>query len=245
MGCCASRKPNNGHTMLDAVVRINGVSDNTVNGMTGTVIRWIDNSETTRDDGGRWLVSLMGSNRTVAIKESSLEVIGRVVPAVATATAATATATPPHATAFATATATPIPPPAAAAAATASTSIPSSHLQVNDRVELIKLDDQRLNGSIGVAIKWIGNNHTTANDGGRWKVRLQNGREVAIRPDNLRLVGERSSPSRPMISSVPAEPDRTDYSPSKGGADSALGGAFSTKGRSNGDEGPPVATAVS
>ena len=227
MGPCCCKQDNSlgVHTRIDDIVRIRNISDTSLIGKTGVVIRWLHNSETTQNDGGRWLIALTESDRRIALKPPSLEVIGRVVQAEAipfsTATASCNNSSPD----------TPI-------------NVSPIVFQISDIVELNGLRRIDLNNKQGVLMNWIPNVQTSKGDGGRWNVQLQNEkRYVAVKPENLRLLHRNQNKMRPLISSVAEDPERTEPTPSAG-LDAALGNAFNTSGMPNNDSGPAVATAI-
>ena len=207
----------NGNNGIDKLVRIVNVSDPSVNGLIGTTIRWLDNTETDTDDGGRFVVALVESGRNVALKPSSLVVIGNAPPIVE--------ARPAY---------KPVP----------AHTVAVPNIRVKDEVKLHGLQNQNLNGSTGIVVNWIDNSRTSHNDGGRWNVCLKDGQVVAIKPHNLKLLGKANSRVCPLLSDESAEPTRSGYSPTKGQTDTPLGDQFNTKGKSNSDRGPVVATAV-
>lgn len=195
-------------------VRVIGVSDISVNGREGMLVRWMDNSETSRDDGGRWVVLLSaGPNNTksrqVALHPSKLRFLSHCSGSEGTFPLNVAAGP-------------------STAAVTAGSAV-STTFFLKDRVRIINLsnDTKNLEGKVGTIMKWLSNNQTYANDGGRFVVRLKNGNEVSAKPVNLTLLEP-----RPLLSPGANDIFRTDYT-AAAGADAALGDAFNTQGTSN------------
>ena len=217
MGCCSSSAT----TALQPsdVVELYGLKNLSMNGSRATVVHWVDNESTSRNDGGRWLVELhVPDRKRIAVLPNNCRVVSR--------------ARPPQ---------------------------PQPQRKIAVGSHVIIVGTSSMNTSTGVVESWLDNSQTSTNDGGRWAVRLDSGgRVVALKPSNLKpfnLVSSSTATSTPatprrvssravpLISSVSSQPNREDYA-AAGGTDAALGGAFSTAGRSNADVAPLVATAI-
>jgi len=226
MGCCSSSAVTTNVVSLhagDEVVlvglqnaKLNQSLNQSLNGSHATLVRWIDNASTSRDDGGRWLVELhLPGKKQVAVLPSKCRLIRKGTPGMPNRAHQQTHQTIPMAI--------------------------GSHVRI---VGTAKMDNSTgvivgwLDNS-QTATDDGGRWKVRLDRDGR-VVALKHRNLVAA---TVRSPTASASRSVPLISPVSSQPNREDYA-AAGGVDSALGSAFSTAGRSNVDTGPQVATVI-
>jgi hypothetical protein len=221
MGCCCSSTAVASIRAGDEVV-LSGLSQMHMNGAHATVVRWVGNASTSRDDGGRWLVELhLPGRKQISVLPVKCRLVSRsAAPAPGTLLRGVPIAVGSHVRIVGTAN------------MDNSTGfvvgwLGNSQTSANDGGRWkVQLD---LDGRV-VALK--PNNLVT----NRTTTSVSSPTASASRSTT-------TTRSIPLISPVSSQPDREDYA-AAGGPDAALGSAFNSAGKSNAETGLQVATAI-